>query len=285
MKLKNAKTITAEAMTWEGQEAEKQARARKFLTVWAALATTVAVFETISVAPLMHFQHVVTATVMVNKETGEYRIEQNGSVLNDDDPDWTTQAKDDLARYVKAHEGFTRGEADTIYRTVWLMSSADLRPAWDNYFRPELNDKAPLHTMGSADSWTLSNFSYSFLPTSEPGVHVAQVRYDYVKKVGMLAPTSQRMVSTVTFKYTKTNVPAQTDDLILNARGFEATNYHRDDDGPIKNLTLGAAAEQPDQPAQTAYAQPTGQAPQGGTLQAAVANVLANRRQQQRGAQ
>lgn len=240
--LKSAKTLTAEAADWEKHNAAKADRQLKLLKLWAVSATVVAVATTISVAPLMHFQHLQVAVMVFDKLTRTYYM-QNDAVLHDDDPDWQIRAESDLARYVKAREGFTRGEADQNYKTVWLMDSQDLRASWDQYYRPDLNPKgAPLSFMRASDAWTLKDYSFSFIPSSEPDVHVAQVRYTYIKKVGMTPPTQQRMVSTVSFKYTKENLPNNVDDRMLNPVGFMATNYHRDDDGPVQPYSESGAA-------------------------------------------
>lgn len=257
--MKSAKRIYAENISWEESEALAKERNSKLLKFGALTGWGLAILCTASVAPLMHFQHIVPAVILVDRATGDYKVERDGRALTVSGSAESQQRFiSDLGRYVKAREGFTRGEADVNYTTVWLMSSPDLRGQWDAFYKPDLNKQAPLNTMQSADSVKLSNLSFSFLPSSEPGVHVAQVRYDLIRQVGQLSPTTQRMVSTVTFKYDSANVPTDMDEYTLNAFGFEAMNYRRDDDGIVRQITpaqvqqQGSAFVQPAAPVQSA---------------------------------
>lgn len=254
--MKPAKVIYAENLTWEQSEALKQA-GREKLFKWGAISGwSLAILCTLSVSPLMHFQHIVATAVVVDHTTGDYRVERDlQSLTVGGNSDSNQRYISDLSKYVKAREGFSRAEADNDYKTVWLMDSNDLRGPWDNYYKPDLNKFSPVVTMQAADSWTLTNFSFTFLPTSEPGVHLAQVRYDLVKKIGQLPTTSQRMVSTVTFKYDPQNIPTDMDGMTLNAFGFVVVNYRRDDDGPVHNVSSSSA-----QVSTSDYAQPGGAA-------------------------
>lgn len=48
----------------------------------------------------------------------------------------------DVARYIKAREGFTRGEAEENYKMVYLMSCGTQRAEWDNYINPNSTRRA-----------------------------------------------------------------------------------------------------------------------------------------------
>lgn len=240
--IKAARTVYAENIDREEGFALEQERREKRLKWAAGSGWALTVLLAASVSPLLHFQHVVPVTIIVDRATGDYRVErENQSLVSPDDPDFNRRAVSDLGRYVKSREGFSRGEADTNYKTVWLMSAPELRGPWDAYYKPDLNKQAPLNLMQAADTWKLKNLSFSFIPTSEPGVRVAQVRYDLEKSMGQLPPTVQRMVSTVTFRYDRTNVPENLDDYTLNAFGFTVTNYRRDEDGPVRQLQAPSA--------------------------------------------
>jgi type IV secretory pathway component VirB8 len=260
--MKAAKTIYAENITWEQSAALREVQTRKWLKIAAVTGWGIAILNTLSTAPLMHFQHVVPTVIVVDKQSGDYHVEHGNHALTvGDTPDSQQRFISDLGRYVRAREGFSRGEADINYKTVWLMSAPELRGLWDAYYKPDLNKQAPLNIMQASDTWKLSNFSFTFLPTSEPDVHVAQVRYDLTKQAGQLPPTMQRMVSTITFKYSPANTPVDTDDYTLNAFGFEATNYRRDEDGLVRQVTPAAVQQQsnnyvpqPSYPTQTAAA-------------------------------
>lgn len=293
--MKSAKTIYAENVTWEESKALNDERSRKVWKIGTISGWGLAILCTVSVAPLMHFQHIVPAVILVDHATGDYKVERDGrAITQGSNPDSQQRFFSDLGRYVKAREGFTRGEADVNYTTVWLMSAPELRGPWDAYYKPDLNKQAPLATMQAADTWKLSNFSYSLLPSSEPGVHVAQVRYDLVKQVGQLPPTSQRMVSTVTFKYDPANVPSDMDEYTLNAFGFEVTNYRRDEDGIVRQITpaqvqqqgsayvpLPAQAQALPQPAQLAASSSGNAAPNGlpAQLRQNLSNLISGKNQ------
>lgn len=241
-RIKAAQTVYAENIDREEGFALEQERRARRLKMAAVSGWALTVLLAASAAPLLHFQHIIPVTIIVDKATGDYRVERdNQSIVSPNDPDFNRRAVSDLGRYVKAREGFSRGEADASYKTVWLMSAPELRGLWDAYYKPDLNKQAPLNIMQPADSWKLKNLSYSFIPTSEPGVRVAQVRYDLERSMGQLPPTVQRMVSTVTFKYDRTNVPENLDDYTLNAYGFTVTNYRRDEDGPVRQLQAPSA--------------------------------------------
>ncbi|KVN48755.1 hypothetical protein WT12_08395 [Burkholderia territorii] len=255
--MRTPKQVYAESTTFEEQSALNQERKEKLLKFGTISGWGIAILVSASVAPLLHFQHVVATVVVVDKVTGDYKIERDGTaVVTPGNPAFNQRAISDLGHFVKAREGFSRAEADTNYKTVWLMSSPDLRGQWDAYYKPDLNKQSPLNLLGAADVKLLQNFSYSFLPTSEPDVHVAQVRYDLVTQIGQLPPTSQRMVSTVTFKYDKANVPSDMDDYTLNAFGFTVTNYHADVDGPARTLTPANVMQAPTSPPQPFGGQP-----------------------------
>jgi type IV secretory pathway component VirB8 len=243
--MKSAKRIYAENISWEASESRAAERSRKLWKVGTVSGWALAILCTASVAPLMHFQHIVPAVILVDRATGDYKVERDGHALTvAGSAESQARFFSDLGKYVKAREGFTRGEADVNYSTVWLMSSPEIRGQWDAFYKPDLNKQSPLNTMQSADSIKLANLSFSTLPSSEPGVHVAQVRYDLVKQIGQLPPTTQRMVSTVTFKYDSANVPSDMDEYILNAFGFEVVNYRRDEDGIVRQITPAQVQQQ-----------------------------------------
>ncbi|HDR9474416.1 VirB8 family type IV secretion system protein [Burkholderia multivorans] len=247
--MRKPQQVYAESRTFEEHHAEKTARKEKLLTFGTISGWGIAILVTLSAAPLLHFQHVVATAIVVDRVTGDYKIERDSmAVVTPGSPEFNQRAISDLGRFVKAREGFSRAEADGNYKTVWLMSSPELRGQWDAYYKPDLNKQSPLNIMGAGDLKLLQNFSYSFLPTSEPGAHVAQVRYDLITQIGQLPPTSQRMVSTVTFKYSKDNVPTDMDDYTLNAFGFEVVNYHADVDGPSRTLTPAGVMQTPTSP-------------------------------------
>ena len=70
---------------------------------------------------------------------------------------------------------------------------------------------------------------------------VAQVRFDKTITRGVAPPTRTRYISTLTVRYERGNIPSQIRDLHVNAFGFCAVNYRRDQEGVPQVLGPPAA--------------------------------------------
>ncbi len=218
----------AEQIDWDKSDREKL---REAVTGWKYFAffgwgiATVAIAAVIPLLTLHEFIHVVAT---VDKQTGQTDIRVGKQRVNMDDPTNERKMIADLGRYVKAREGFTRGEAESNYLTVYYMSASNMRGTWDAEYKPELNPKALLNTMTATDQIKLVNMSVQFLPSDTPKFKVAQVRYDKEKRIGSAPPTTQRFISTFTFTYDPANIPKAVEGLIVNHDGFVALNYRAD---------------------------------------------------------
>ena len=225
---KNVIQFFAESVDWETSDRQKLKQAAtgwKYfgLSGWAIAAIAIA-----AVIPLTALHEYVPVVATVDKQTGTTEVRVGKQRLDMDDPKNERIMIADLGRYVKAREGFTRGEAENNYQTVFYMSEESLRGAWDAEYKPELNKQALLNILTAKDQIKLVNISVQFLPSDKPELKVAQVRYDKEKRIGSNPPTTQRFVSTFTFTYDTKYIPRTVEGIILNPHGFAALNYRKD---------------------------------------------------------
>ena len=219
------------AMDWDTQQ-------RLGLERRAALSARVAwgcgilcAISVLSVSVLLPLKQIVPAIIRVDNATGAYDVQVPGETARLDRDRDQKIVLSDVARYVLAREGFTRGEAEANYRTAFLMSCGPVRADWENYFKPERNPRSPVLTMGPTDAERVEIQSITFLPTDQDDLRVAQVRFDKTVLHGAEPPVRTRYIATLTVRYEQANVPAQIRDLHVNAFGFCAVNYRRDAEG------------------------------------------------------
>ncbi|WP_371436619.1 virB8 family protein [Polaromonas sp.] len=239
-------TYFAKAIDWDTQsrlELERRA-SRNVRIAWAC--GILCGLSVLSVTVLLPLKQFVPAIIRVDNATGAYDVQAPGesvSVSRDRDQKILLS---DVARYVLAREGFTRGEAESNYKTAYLMSCGPVRADWENYFNPEVNPQSPVKTMTPTDSERAEIQNITFLPTDQDELRVAQVRFDKTVTRGVTPPTRTRFISTLTVRYDRGNVPSQIRDLHVNAFGFCAVNYRRDQEGVPQVLgvpMLGAVGQ------------------------------------------
>ncbi len=230
----------AKALDWDTQQRldlERRA-SRNARIAWAC--GILCGLSVLSITVLLPLKQFVPAIIRVDNATGAYDVQAPGetvSVARDRDQKILLS---DVARYVLAREGFTRGEAEANYKTAYLMSCGPVRAEWDNYFNPELNPQSPVKTMSPTDSERVEIQNITFLPTDQDDLRVAQVRFDRTVTRGVEASVRTRYISTLTVRYERANIPSQIKDLHVNAFGFCAVNYRRDQEGVPQ--VLGSAA-------------------------------------------
>lgn len=257
--MKTATKIIAEHVDFETSKAQTKARIDRMWKVGAISGWTFAGLFGVAIATLVPYiaHNWLPVPVVHDKDTGGYYVDTRGMTADPFDPQFKGTIIQDLTTYVRAHEGFTRGEADANYKQVWLMSSQGVRGQWDSYIKPSLNAASPVNTYAASDQKAVENMSISFVDgSSEKGVRVAIVRYDLRVTQGNAPTTVQRFAATVTFKYDKSNVPDKLDDYSRNPYGFTTINYHADPDGPVRTLQTGQ------QVPTGVFATPTAPAPQ-----------------------
>lgn len=230
----------AKALDWDTQQrlALERRASRSTKVAWAC--GILCGLSVLSITVLLPLKQFVPAIIRVDNATGAYDVQAPGetvSVAQDRDQKIVLS---DVARYVLAREGFTRGEAEANYKTAYLMSCGRVRAEWDSYFNPELNPLSPVKTMSPTDSQRVEILNITFLPTDKDELRVAQVRFDETVTHGVDPAVRTRYISTLTVKYERANIPSQIKDLHVNAFGFCAVNYRRDQEGVPQ--VLGASA-------------------------------------------
>lgn len=236
----------AQALEWDSQqrlELERRA-SRNARIAWAC--GILCGLSVLSVTFLLPLKQIVPAVIRVDNATGAYDVQAPGETVHLGRQRDQKIVLSDVARYVLAREGFTRGEAESNYKTAYLMSCGPVRADWENYFNPELNPQSPVKTMTPTDSERAEIQSITFLPTDQEDLRVAQVRFEKTVTRGVSPPVRTRYISTLTIRYEQGNIPSQLKDLYLNAFGFCALNYRRDQEGVPQVLgnpggTVGSA--------------------------------------------
>ena len=224
-------TYFAEALDWDAQarlDLERRA-SRNARAAWGC--GILCGLSVLSVTVLLPLKHFVPAVIRVDNATGAYDVQAPGELVDVGRDRDQKIVLSDVARYVLAREGFTRGEAEANHKTAYLMSCGPVRAEWENYFNPEINAQSPVRTMSPTDSERVEIQSITFLPTDQDSLRVAQVRFDRTTTRGVMPPTRTRYISTLTVRYDRGNVPSQIRDLHVNAFGFCAVNYRRDQEG------------------------------------------------------
>lgn len=236
----------ARALDWDSQQRlDLERRASRSLRIaWAC--GILCGLSALSVTFLLPLKQIVPAVIRVDNATGAYDVQAPGETVQIGRPRDQKIVLSDVARYVLAREGFTRGEAESNYKTAYLMSCGPVRTDWENYFNPEINPQSPVKTMTPTDSERAEIQSITFLPTDQDDLRVAQVRFDKTVTRGVSPPVRTRYISTLTIRYDPGNTPSQLKDLYINAFGFCALNYRRDQEGVPQVLGQpGIAAPQP----------------------------------------
>lgn len=213
---------------------------------FAALGWMVAVIGVVASVTMASMHQFVPIIAKVDRLTGTADVSVGGERVNILDPKNERMMIADLIRYTKAREGFTRGEAESNYVAVWVMSDPNLRGAWDKEYRADLNPQALINTMGVKDQIKLSNISVSFLPTDSPKYRMVQVRYDREKHIGASDPMTQRFVSSLTFTYDVDAIPTTAEGIAVNFAGFQALNYRRDKESEEMPIRPAASANSGD---------------------------------------
>jgi len=219
------------AVDWDTSQREQLVNAKDSYKKIAIGASCIAGLCIASIFVLLPLHKFIPITIRVDNVTGSYDVSADGERFKIGDKRNDKIMVGDLTRYIRAREGFTRGEADFNYKTVYLMSCGGVRGEWDNYFRPENNPQSPVNTMTPTDSDKVEIQNVSFLPTDSEELRVAQVRFDRTTTRGATQPVRTRYISTLTYKYDPGNVPEKIGDIQVNAFGFCAINYRRDQEG------------------------------------------------------
>lgn len=202
---------------------------------------------------LLPLKTVVPTVIRVDNLTGNYDVNGKGFHLNVADKRNEKIMFNDLIKYVNAREGFTRGEAEKLYNTSYLMSCSSVRNEVMNYFLVDKNPKSPLITMQVNDIDRIQIQNYTFLPTDNEAIKTAQVRFDKIAVRGGVNKTKTRYIATITYSYDPKNTPTDLNDYALNPFGFCSTNYRVDQEGVTVNLEKEASLALNAQPSTNQY--------------------------------
>lgn len=235
-------TYYAQAADWDAQRRLDLERRAARSTAIAWVCAILGGLSMLSVSVLLPLKQFVPAVIRVDNATGAYDVQAPGDLVRLGLERDQKILLSDVARYVLAREGFTRGEAEANYKTAYLMSCGPVRAEWESYFNPQINVQSPVKTMSATDSDRAEILNVTFLPTDRDDLRVAQVRFDKTLTRGVSAPVRTRYIATLTVQYDPSNVPGQIKDLHVNAFGFCAMNYRRDQEGVPQVLTSAAAA-------------------------------------------
>lgn len=226
------------AIDWDAQRRLDLERRAARSTAIAWVCGVVSGLSVLSVSVLLPLKEFVPTVIRVDNATGAYDVQAPGELVH------VGLARDqkillsDVARYVLSREGFTRGEAEANYKTAYLMSCGPVRAQWEAYFNPQVNAQSPVKTMSATDSERAEILNVTFLPTDREDLRVAQVRFDKTLTRGVAAPVRTRYIATLTVQYDPSNVPTRIKDLHVNAFGFCALNYRRDQEGAPQVLAV-----------------------------------------------
>ena len=121
----------AQALNWDTQQRldlERRA-ARNAKIAWAC--GILCALSVLSVALLLPLKQFVPAVIRVDNATGAYDVQAPGETIQLGRQRDQKIVLSDVARYVLAREGFTRGEAESKYKTAYLMSCGPVRADWE----------------------------------------------------------------------------------------------------------------------------------------------------------
>jgi type IV secretory pathway component VirB8 len=263
MDSKSTSQFFAECINFDESFVDGLKKSARNWRTFAAVGWTVAVVGVVASVSMVSMHQFVPVIAKIDRSTGTAEVSVGFERVSMTDPKNELMMIADLIRYTKAREGFTRGEAENNYVTVWVMSDPSLRGDWDKEYRADLNPHALINTMGVKDQIKVTNISVSFLPTDSSKYRMVQVRYDKERRIGAGDPTTQRFVNSYTFNYDVAAIPTTTEGIAINFAGFQVLNYRRDKESEqqyIRSVNASPPANVFPSPSVTAGASP------GGTL-------------------
>ena len=145
------------AISWDQSKRASDASTTSISKKIAWASGIVAGLSVLSVSALLPLKQLVPAVIRVDNITGTYEVTNPGEGLSVADKRNEKIMMSDLSRYIRAREGFTRGEAEFNYKTGYLMSCGTVRGEWEQFYLPENNPNSPIKTMTATDGIGLSH--------------------------------------------------------------------------------------------------------------------------------
>ncbi len=232
------------AASWDEDRRHQDRMAVKRYKAVAISAVGFAAIMGLALTALLPFKQFVPAVIRVDNATGAYDVKVAGESLDAGDKRNEKIIISDVTRYIKAREGFTRGEAEENYKTVYLMSCGLQRAEWDNYINPQLNKNSPVVMLTNQDADRVTVQSVTFLQSLDEDSRTAQVQFEKTVMRGSTPPLRFRFVSTLRVRYDQKNVPNNQLNYYLNPFGFCVDDYRRD---PVGNPSVVNAPGSPGQ--------------------------------------
>lgn len=225
-----------ERVEWEISDREKLENRSKLFKWGMISGWSVAAIAIAAVIPLTVLHDFIPITLIVDKITGDYEVRYGKEKINVEDKRNDGRMVADIGKFVRAREGFTRGEAEQNYRIVYNQLTEELRPEWHREY--VTSKDSPIKKYGVRDQIKLANESIQWLPSNDtlPNHRVAQYRFDKVRKLEGRPATTQPYIATLTFTYDSKNIPKILEDLVTNPFGYTVANYHADAAGPERVL-------------------------------------------------
>ena len=155
----NKETLYAERINFDESERQTLQRTAKAWRAFAAIGWVLAAGSIAAAASLAQLHEFVPVVASVDSHTGTADVRVGKLRVNVADPKNELMMIADVARYIKAREGFTRAEAQINYATVLLMSAPALRGAWDDEYKGERNPNALINKLTARDQIRPENLS------------------------------------------------------------------------------------------------------------------------------
>ena len=232
------------ALDWDADRREADRLSLKRYKAIAITGFGSAVLMGVSLVALLPLKEFVPTVIRVDNATGAYDVKTAGANLDVGDSRNEKIIISDVTRYIKAREGFSRGEAEESYRTAYLLSCGAQRTEWDNYFNPELNKNSPVALLSNQDADRVTVQSVTFLTPLDENSKTAQVQFEKTVMRGSNSPLRYRYVATMNLRYDERNIPNNQQNYYLNPFGLCIESYRRD---PVGNPTVVNAAGTPNQ--------------------------------------
>lgn len=236
----NKQKFFAQRIDWDTSERDSMERKLRFLKVISIAEGAVIVALIAAVVPLITMHEFVPISVIQDKFSGDYEVRVGKEKINVEDKKNEQRMVADVARHVRAREGFTRGEAEQNFRTVFNQLPEEQRPEWRQQYVE--SPQSMIKRLAVRDQIKIVNPSITWLPSNDsmPNHRIAQFRFDKEKYLAGRVPTRQSFIATLTFTYDNRYVPEQIDDLATNPFGFVVANYRVDPTGPEREISQQA---------------------------------------------
>lgn len=228
----------ATMVEWDVSERETLDRKIRWMT-WGLVSSSVLIVGLVgAIVPLTVLHEFIAMPVLIDKRTGEYEVRVGTQRINVAEAKNETRMIADIALHVRSRESFTRGEAEQNYRVVFNQLPEEDRGRWRHDY--VVKPTAWLNTLGVRDKIRIANPSVQWLPSNPdmPNARSVQYRFDQEERRAGQIPTTQPMITTMTFTYDPKAIPSTVEDIATNPFGFVVLNYRTDPAGRKRELSL-----------------------------------------------